>query len=347
MLSWRELVAAWTRLMAAEPPWIWLVALLVAVGVGLIGELLLRGLFRVIRAVARRTATQSDDHLLLRVRLPARVLVASCSLHIAVTLANLSWADPALTLIEWLLATFLIVESVDALVVDFVMAERLGLRVPPLLRQVAIGVVYLGVVLVVLGHVSGMDITPLLATTSVVSLVLGFALQQPLSNFFAGLVLAIDRPFREGEWILVNQRDGRVEHVGWRATRLSTLSGDVLVVPNFALLTADIVNFSQPERRTSRLVELPCPLSVPPAELARWVTEVVEGIPGCLSDPPPKIWLTRIETHFLRYTIKMWVEDYRLHDDLESELLKGMWYRFEAEGVPLAMALPVRITEEP
>ncbi len=337
---WADL---WYDLMSAPPPMIWLAALLVALGLGLMGELVLRILFRLLRSLARRTRTLSDDHLVSRLRVPARVLLGATALHAAAHLAHLEWPEGALVLIEWLLLTFILVESAETLVVDLLLEERFGFRVPPILRQVSIGIVYLGVALAAVGHISGMDVTPLLATTSVVSIVLGLALQQPLSNLFAGLVLAFDRPFKEGDWILVNNKEGCIENVGWRATRLRTLSGDHLVLSNISLLTSDIQNFALPFRSTARLIELICSVRVPPADLTAWVREEVAKIPGCLTDPLPRVWLRQLEPTFQRYTIKIWIEDFSLHDELESEVLKAMWYRLSAEGVPLSQETPVRL----
>jgi small-conductance mechanosensitive channel len=240
----------------------------------------------------------------------------------------------------------MLVESAETLLVDLVLEDRLGIRVPGLLRQVAIGVVYTGVILGVAGHVSGMDITPLLATTSVASLVLGLALQQPLSNLFAGLILHLDRPFKEDDWILAGTREGQIIELGWRSTRLRMLSGDVLVLPNNTLLGAEIQNFSAPDPTTSRLIDLAVSPTVPPRDLERWVGEAVEGLEGALVDPPPQTWLVRMEPTIHHYQIKLWIADFSRHDPLESELRKRLWYRLRDEGFPLVLETPVRLLSE-
>jgi small-conductance mechanosensitive channel len=247
--------------------------------------------------------------------------------------------------IEWLLITFLVVETAETLLIDAVLTDHLRLRIPPLLRQIGIGAVYVGVALVMLSNMFGVDVTPLLATTSVASLVLGLALQQPLSNLFAGVVLHFDRAFSEGDWILVNDREGQIVHVGWRSTRVRTLSEDILILPNMTLLSAELQNFSVPNRVTARLVELPVPFEVSPEDVSAWVREELGTIQGILKDPVPRSWLVRFEPACQRYVIKMWVEDFRLHDDLESEALKRLWHRFRRENVPLVQVTAVRVTE--
>lgn len=163
----------WHLITTAEGPVRWALSLLLAILVGAAGELLLQMLFRSLRALAQRTETAADDHLIARMRIPSRMALATFCLHLGAVAAAIEWPLPALRLTEWLCLTFILVETVETLLVDLVLEERLHVKVPGLLRQVGIGMVYLGLVLVVLARVAGLDLTPLLATTSVVSLVLG------------------------------------------------------------------------------------------------------------------------------------------------------------------------------
>jgi small-conductance mechanosensitive channel len=327
----------------AEGPIRWLNALLLAMLLCGVGELGLWYLFRGLRWLVAHTPTLSDDQLVEKIRLPTRVLVLAGALHIAARYAGIGWLIEGLTVAEWLLGTFLMVEAADTLIVDLVMADRLKIHVPALLRQVVIGLVYTGVLLAVLGHVSGMDITPLLATTSVASLVLGLALQQPLSNLFAGLVLHLDRPFQEGDWVLVGLREGRIEDIGWRSTRLRTLCGDSLILPNNFLMGAEILNFSLPNQHTARLIPVAVSPLVPPDALEGWVREELAGIDGIVHELPVKVWLSRFEATAHHYTLKVWVVDFSRHDDVESEVMKRIWYRLQQEGVPMVLETVVRL----
>jgi small-conductance mechanosensitive channel len=336
----------WHALMLTSGPLRWIVGGSIGFVMGGLGELMLRRIFATLKKLAEKTETQYDDHLVARLRIPTRILLAIFCLHLAAVIGGIEGVTSFLSLVEWLLLSFILVESAETLLVDLVLQEQLHIQIPPLLRQVAIGVVYLTVGLVIVGHVSGMDITPLLATGSVVSLVLGLALQQPLSNLFAGLILHFDRPFLPDDWILVGNREGRIIDMGWRSTRLRTLSGDIVVLPNNTLLSAEIQNFSQPTHATARLVELIVAPSVPPHELTRWVQEEVLKIQGMIPEPPPRVWLTRLEPTFHRYTIKLWVENFAIHDELESDFLKAMWYRLQLEGFPLALPTPVTLQAE-
>ena len=86
----------------------------------------------------------------------------------------------------------------------------------------------------------------LLATSAVGAVVVGFALQDTLGNFFAGLAIQIEKPFRVGHWIRVGGREGQVQEVTWRATKLRTKDGQFLIVPNSVISKDAILNYSEP-----------------------------------------------------------------------------------------------------
>ncbi|MCK6527201.1 mechanosensitive ion channel family protein [Myxococcota bacterium] len=346
-MDWHSLT---TRLAEGSPgtePRAWWVAVLAGLALAAVGEVALRLLFGALGRLARRTATRYDDHLIAGIRIPARALLVLLAVHLATSLAGHVRATAALIVLEWLLATFIVVESAETLFVDLMLGERMKVRVPPLLRQIAVGIVYAGAALAVLGHVFGVDVTPLLATTSVVSLVLGLALQQPLSNLFAGLLLHFDRPFVEGDWLLVGDREGQVVHIGWRSTRLRTFSDDFVVLPNNTLQSAEVQNFSAPSRITARNLDLPVPYRVAPEQVEAWALEELRSVPMVLPEPCPLVWLVRFEPACQRYVVKFWIEDFRFHDTIESDVLKALWRRFSREGVPLLQESAIRIAQAP
>jgi small-conductance mechanosensitive channel len=73
------------------------------------------------------------------------------------------------------------------------------------------------------------------------------------------------------------------------------------------------------------------------------VREELPKIGGAVLEPPPRIWLAQMEANSHRYILKVWIEDFRIHDEVESEVLKTMWYRLQAEGYPLVLATAVRV----
>ena len=100
--------------------------------------------------------------------------------------------------------------------------------------------------------VLGVRITPLLTALGVGGLAVALALQDTLSNLFAGVHLLADRPIRVGDYVKIAETiEGHVVDVGWRSTRVRTLGNNVMIVPNKRVAESVIVNYDMPERRMS------------------------------------------------------------------------------------------------
>ena len=98
----------------------------------------------------------------------------------------------------------------------------------------------------------GISLTALWTTLGVGSVAVALALQDTLSNFFGGIYLQLDRPVRLGDYVkLGTGEEGFVTQMGWRSTRMRTLSNNIVVIPNSKLATQNITNFSLPEQEMS------------------------------------------------------------------------------------------------
>jgi small-conductance mechanosensitive channel len=109
----------------------------------------------------------------------------------------------------------------------------------------------------------------LLTTSAVGAVVVGFALQDTLGNLFSGLAIQIEKPFRVGHWIAVGNREGQVEEITWRATKLRTKAGQFLIVPNGVISKESILNYSEPTIPTRVDIEVGASYLTPPLGSAR------------------------------------------------------------------------------
>ena len=102
----------------------------------------------------------------------------------------------------------------------------------------------------------------LLTTSAVGAVVVGFALQDTLGNLFAGLAIQIEKPFRVGQWVQFGDREGQVQEITWRATKLRTKAGQFLIVPNSVISKEPVLNHSEPTVPTRIEVEIGASYSV-------------------------------------------------------------------------------------
>ena len=100
-------------------------------------------------------------------------------------------------------------------------------------------------------------------------MVIGFALQDTLGNLFAGLAIQIEKPFRVGQWVQFGDREGQVQEITWRATKLRTKAGQFLIVPNSVISKEPVLNHSEPTVPTRIDVEIGASYLVPPNDVKR------------------------------------------------------------------------------
>jgi len=135
---------------------------------------------------------------------------------------------------------------------------RLDRTIASFLRQISAFMIWL-VLLTVAAGILGIHITGLLATIGILGLVLALAAQDTLANLFASLMLLVDRPFRVGDWVLVDNDEGTIEDVGLRSTKIRTFADSLIIVPNSILANRSIENFGRRTyRRYSTHIDLTC-----------------------------------------------------------------------------------------
>ena len=166
--------------------------------------------------------------------------------------------------------------------------ERESLREP--IRFVSQIVFAALAVMIVLDNL-GVSLTAVWTTLGVGSVAVALALQDTLSNFFAGVYLRLDNPVRVGDYIkLESGEEGFVLEQGWRSARIRTLPNNVVVVPNGKLASTIVTNYSLPEPQMSLLISVGVSYQSDPEQVERILVEETMSatgqVEGLLSDPP-------------------------------------------------------------
>lgn len=209
-----------------------------------------------------------------------------------------------------------------------------GLRLPPLIPTVTMFVVYFvtGILTLRLAFPK-LDVAPLIATSAVTSLVLGLALQPILGNFFAGLVLSVERPFRINDWIKVGEAEGRVVAVTWRTTHLRTRENDNLVIPNSKLADERVLNYYYPQPIHMERLKIPIHYSAPPYQVRRILIDCATGVPGVLDKPAVEVYLLSFDASHITYELRPWVEDVVAAPRIGSEIRQRVWEELKKQGI--------------
>lgn len=208
---------------------------------------------------------------------------------------------------------------------------------PKILRDVIDFTLYVLSTVPILKSQLNIDLGGLIATSAILSVVIGLALQDTLGNLFAGLSLQLERPYQVGEWVTIGQNTGRVVQIGWRATRIETFRREVITVPNNMVAKEAVRNFRGGLENDPVGIDLFVRVSydVPPNRVQRAMREVLEGLNGILSDPPPLVRAWEFEESAIRYQVRYFVNDYQYMDPVKGEFYTQLWYRMKREGIDI------------
>jgi len=186
----------------------------------------------------------------------------------------------------------------------------------------------------------GVHITPLLTALGVGGLAVALALQDTLSNVFAGLHLLADKPIRVGDYVkLADGVEGYVVDVGWRSTRVRQLQNSIAIVPNSSVAKSTIVNFAV-------TIRVSVDYASDPDRVEAVLVEEAQGaagdVPGLLAEPAPLVRLIPGFTESgLEFSLTCYVASYVDQYPVQHELRKRILRRFRAEGIALSLAARV------
>lgn len=148
----------------------------------------------------------------------------------------------------------------------------------------------------------------ILTSFSVLGLVVGLSLQDILKNFFAGIYILVERPFRIGDTVQIDAHTGVVQEVSFRTTQLRTDDGREVVVPNAVFMTSAVVNLTRYPTRSARIT-----VSVPAGEagpdVARRLRDALAGSEAIAEEPEPAVVLRGISGAVAHYELTLWGRD--------------------------------------
>lgn len=233
------------------------------------------------------------------------------------------------------LASFLIY-----LLKDFLEAwlTRKGFRVSKLVWDVVTVLLYSILVLVLLKELYGFSVTPLLATSAVVTVVLGLALQDTLANLIAGIVFHFENSIRLGDWVEIDGLLGEVKELSWRAIRLETNSREVVLIPNQEFTKRRFVNLSRVG--AARVREIGTSYDDDPDRVMDVLRKAVLSTPGVRWSPEPHICIREFADFAVVYRIRFFITDFHEHMRVEGDMMRNIWYRFQEAGIRIPF--PVR-----
>lgn len=177
----------------------------------------------------------------------------------------------------------------------------------------------LGIGLVYAMNAAGIDTSALLASLGIAGLTIGFAARDALSNLISGVLIFLDRPFVIGDLVEIEDRYGRVEKITLRSTRVVTVDGKMLAVPNSEIINKTVASYTNfPNLR----LDIPITVGVHENldQVRRILTELVAEDKELLSEPKPRMVVTQLNDFNVAVELQVWLINERAHIEKRFQL---------------------------
>jgi small-conductance mechanosensitive channel/CRP-like cAMP-binding protein len=227
---------------------------------------------------------------------------------------------------------------------------------PDILHDLTVGAAYL-IAAGWLMHQAGVNVTSIVATSAVVTAVIGLSLQATLGNVVGGLALQVDESIQEGDWIeFENKQQGQVKKIRWRHTVLETRDYDTLIVPNGQLMaqTIKVLGKRDSAGAPHRMWVYFCvDFRFSPADVTSTVNKSLAAAPisGVSSNPPANCICYDLAREnrdgYVLYAVRYWNEDMWRTDSTSSDVRERVYSALKRADIPLAIpAAALFLSEE-
>jgi small-conductance mechanosensitive channel/CRP-like cAMP-binding protein len=263
-------------------------------------------------------------------------------------LGNIAYRDVRLAA---LIFAAMAIVGMSGTVLFAVLLPRIRLRTPRILRDV-IGAVASIIAIFALASRAGFNLSGLIATSAVLTAVIGFSLQDTLGNIMGGLALQLDNSIKVGDWIKLGDLNGRVVDIRWRYTSVETRNWETVVVPNSFLMKGQVVvvgrRIGQPEY-WRRWVWFNVDFRYSPSEVISTVMDALTASPieRVAEEPKPNCVLMDLHESYGRYAVRYYLTDIAVDDPTDSTVRARIYFSLKRVGIPLSIpAHAVFMTED-
>jgi small conductance mechanosensitive channel len=192
----------------------------------------------------------------------------------------------------------------------------------------------IGFALLIACNQLGIPIVPMLTGVSIIGLAVGFAAQETLANFIAGIVIFLDKPFKIGDWIEVDGTFGQVKRVTFRSTSILSLDGETNIFPNTYVLSNKVVNHTtNPVNRVNIPIGIAYKESIDDARKA--LLELSKGDERIERSPAPEVVVSECADSSVNLILRFWISDESIERRIGYEYLEKAKKALDAANIQI------------
>jgi small-conductance mechanosensitive channel len=324
--------------------WQFIVLLLIWVGVALFIVFILHP---IVKTITKKTKTKIDDTILSIIRGPVLVIIIAYGAISSLAVLGLSQdflshIMMAYNLILIIVITWISFKIFNGVIMEYgrMYAEKTKTNIDdilfPILQKLGTIIIVTFGIMFILNSL-GIDITMFIMGMGVVGLVIAFAAQRTLSNFFAGMILLTDRPFKVGDMLLLESGEYcEVRDVGMISTKLYDLfEHTVIIIPNDKMASERIINLTEPDVRAKAKITVGVAYGSDIQKVKQILLDIANDQPAKDEEHEPIVRFTEFGDSSLNFLLIMWVkkigEKWKTASDIREEIDR----RFKEEGIEI------------
>ena len=325
------------------------------VGGSVLGWILRKWLFPFLTRLAGKTKQQTDNLILQSFKKWIIVLIVALGAYIGIKRLPLSvkyqdWIDKSFIIFYIFCATIMLSEIVSGMI--RVKNQETGSALPSssIISKIARAIIY-GLGLVLILQSVGISVAPILTAMGVGGLAVALALQDTLSNLFAGLQIIASGKINQNDFIrLDNGQEGFVEDISWRITTIKNASGQVIIVPNAKLSNMISTNYLLERKDFAFSVDISIDRNNDIKKVESVTKEVVHQtisqIKGGIMPEEPAVRFVRFGENSIELKVSMQVREYHQQGEATHQFIMNIQERFAKEDIRFAISFKSLLAEQ-
>lgn len=203
----------------------------------------------------------------------------------------------------------------------------------PLVENVS-KIIILVATLMVVFSLWKIDITPLMASAGIAGVAVAFAAKDTIGNFFGGISVFMDKPFKIGDYVVLDQGErGEVVEIGVRSTRIKTRDDILIIIPNSIIANTKIINESAPVPNFRVRIPVSVAYGSDIDKVQKVLLEIIKANENIVSDPDPRVRFRQFGDSSLNFELLGWAKEPSLRGRTLHELNCAIYKKFNELGI--------------
>lgn len=211
---------------------------------------------------------------------------------------------------------------------------------PRMIKDIVVIILYAVGFLFIAKYYLKLQVTEVLASAAVLTVVVGFALQDILKDLFSGIALNFEESLKIGDWVNISQYEGRIEQFRWRSIKIRTTDNVLVVIPNQIASKETVKNFGHSGQYFALRTQIGASYKNSPDLVLKTLRQILDSIDMILKDPAPEINTLRFDASSIIYELKYFFNDFSKKCCILGEINRKTWYAFKRAGIEIPF--PIR-----